>query len=73
MCTVGTELLPAIDLTTGMQENTVALGGFFADVALMFALQILLPEYNYRRKPLWGWGWGVGLDAERKWKMEQAS
>ena len=55
-CTNRTELLLAIEPATGMQENTVALGGFFAGVTLMLALQILLPEYNYGRKSLGGGG-----------------
>ena len=50
-CIVGTELLPAMDPATGMQENAVVLSGFFTGIALMLALKILLTEYNCRRKP----------------------
>jgi hypothetical protein len=54
VCTVGTELLPAMDSATGLQENVVTRGGFFAGAALMLALQVLLTEYDYRRKLLGG-------------------
>lgn len=51
-CTIGTELLPDVDPTTGMQENAVTFDGLSAGVDLMLALQIFLPEYDYGRKPL---------------------
>ena len=54
--TVRTELLPAMDPATGMQENAVALGGFFVGITLFLALQILLPVYKYWRRPFGGDG-----------------
>lgn len=46
LCTIGTELLPAMDLAEGTLENVAACGGFFAGVAVMLALGILLPEHD---------------------------
>jgi len=46
LCTIGTELLPAMDTAEGSEENVAACVGFFAGVAVMLALGILLPEHD---------------------------
>jgi len=44
LCTIGTELLPTMDLATGGAENAAACVGFFAGVAVMLMLGVLIPE-----------------------------
>ena len=44
LCTVGTELLPAMVDAEGWHENAAAFIGFFSGVAVLIALGVILPE-----------------------------
>jgi len=46
LCTIGTELLPAMEVAEGLIPNVAAVAGFFTGVAVMLLLGILLPDHH---------------------------